>query len=772
MTATIDRFLMEVEGEDVAFLRDDESDRFPVVCCGMANGEGGWIVLGASCENEELTIEGVADIAQMERQLRLRMRDPQEISFDPVLSFHPLVSVDKKLLAARVEPAEWWRRPVYTGGDCVTGSCRRVEGVDVISGRDVRFRLALDALETLRDDIPVPGLSISDLDAEDVASFREAVLKKRPEWGSLPESEFLKRAQVLDDSGEVTRAGQLLLGKKNGDELKNNNELKKKAPVRITLKSANEAEHEEEEEFFETSNLWRACRELLPRLCDSLSKPCEEAVRECFFNALIHAEHDAGGIEAKRDVSRIVIASPGLSRSHGRDGIECRNYRLLCMMKLAGLARGEGRGLKIIRAFDGMFRLRSDVLELRTVAELPLEMGPLALLPAAAPEETPDVSTNVSEKPVLGWMPILEKEQGRSLVEASRETLLIPDLLRVPDYGPQALVAASEEEEESEEEKSEGKNFVKDASIIVPAPAEPVAVEVPEEKSAKAEAEPVGTEECVSFDTKETVKSETPEAKTPQTPETSAGEEEKQKSVPAETPPLEIIEEKQEEPLLSIPESIPEEELPRPPEKVPVFGDAAHDLEEYISSLKNDPKKLAEINGFTHGTQAEEKEPEEPEAPAKAEKTEKIEEPAETAETEETAEAEAPEETETVKVQETETPDKTDPEEPASEEKSPVEETPPEKESDSEAEYSPLVNMVRSTPRLPPAIVRDAIVELCSEYRGLKELSSLLSRSQCSLRRHYLTAMLRDGVLEAELPDKLGSPDQRYRVPSAKNQVQ
>jgi hypothetical protein len=79
-------------------------------------------------------------------------------------------------------------------------------------------------------------------------------------------------------------------------------------------------------------------------------------------------------------------------------------------------------------------------------------------------------------------------------------------------------------------------------------------------------------------------------------------------------------------------------------------------------------------------------------------------------------------------------------------------------------EFASLEELVRTTPRLQPSIVREAILELCAEYKSLPELASALARSEMSLRRHYISAMVREGLLEMEFPDRANHPTQRYRT--------
>jgi hypothetical protein len=79
-------------------------------------------------------------------------------------------------------------------------------------------------------------------------------------------------------------------------------------------------------------------------------------------------------------------------------------------------------------------------------------------------------------------------------------------------------------------------------------------------------------------------------------------------------------------------------------------------------------------------------------------------------------------------------------------------------------EFASLEELVRTTPRIQSSVVRRAILELCEDYKSLPELASALARSEMSLRRHYLSAMVREGLLEMEFPDRVGHPAQRYRT--------
>jgi hypothetical protein len=208
-----------------------------------------------------------------------------------------------------------------------------------------------------------------------------------------PEVTF--EAGCEEDVVGVTRAGQLLLGKNN-------------ALVRIASGAGAEIE--------EARNLWSACADLLPRFLEgaSVTRPCEDALRECFVNALLHADYDFGHVEIALDERAAFFSNPGLPRTQTPGESEARNGRLLRIFKLTGLARGQGKGLGVIRSFDEKFELFWDTLELSTVAKLPLK-------------------TTAALRP-LGWMPVAgedKKEKKDQKPERSLPTAIPPILFKL-----------------------------------------------------------------------------------------------------------------------------------------------------------------------------------------------------------------------------------------------------------------------------------------------------------------------------------------------------
>jgi ATP-dependent DNA helicase RecG len=76
-----------------------------------------------------------------------------------------------------------------------------------------------------------------------------------------------------------------------------------------------------------------------------------------------------------------------------------------------------------------------------------------------------------------------------------------------------------------------------------------------------------------------------------------------------------------------------------------------------------------------------------------------------------------------------------------------------------------LAEPVRASQRTSPEAMRRAILDLCAaQPLSLAELADLLGRAPASLQNHYLTPMLKEGVLQLLYPRHPNHPQQRYRV--------
>lgn len=80
------------------------------------------------------------------------------------------------------------------------------------------------------------------------------------------------------------------------------------------------------------------------------------------------------------------------------------------------------------------------------------------------------------------------------------------------------------------------------------------------------------------------------------------------------------------------------------------------------------------------------------------------------------------------------------------------------------AELLAAAELARAKARLPAAEVRRVIATLCSgRWLTAKELGSLMNRDPENLQERFLTAMVKEGILELRYPEVRNRPDQAYR---------
>ncbi|MBR1438333.1 MAG: hypothetical protein IJ587_07325 [Synergistaceae bacterium] len=287
----------------------DELYRIPETVCAFANSSGGRAVCEYS-DPSEFVPEGIPYVKESEGVIY-------------------------------VPPLAWNRKPFVLKGRVY----RRIEGVNVISGRRAKSIMAGDSHESSRDDRPFTGR----LNEEPLRGFWESVTALNEGMKGLTITEFMRRTGIY--SGKyLTFAGALMLGEA--------------MRVRAVLDFGNI--------HIETgaSNIWDAYSELLPRLVSPLSEKCSEAFREVFINALLHSDYNAGrsiNVHITSSPPKVLIDNPGTIRG------TIRNHRLAKMFALSGITQKNCNGLPLIRRYMPSFELRQDMLTLRVSAMLELE---------------------------------------------------------------------------------------------------------------------------------------------------------------------------------------------------------------------------------------------------------------------------------------------------------------------------------------------------------------------------------------------------------------
>ena len=80
----------------------------------------------------------------------------------------------------------------------------------------------------------------------------------------------------------------------------------------------------------------------------------------------------------------------------------------------------------------------------------------------------------------------------------------------------------------------------------------------------------------------------------------------------------------------------------------------------------------------------------------------------------------------------------------------------------------PIAEPARKNKKLPVDQLRSIIRQLCEgRWLATSELAALVDRDADKLQSRFLTAMVREGVLELKYPDVRNRPDQAYRTASS-----
>ncbi|MBQ6774503.1 MAG: hypothetical protein IJP48_10660 [Synergistaceae bacterium] len=325
MSENFDSFLKRTSDDDREFLGNHELDKIPETICALENSSGGWIIAGAFYdETGELIISGLDDSIK-----------PRTL-FAGYESECGVFDSPARIIAANIKSLSCYDKPRILNNKVY----RRVEGVNVISGKLARSIIALDSLESSRDDYAVDDSNII-LDTKSINEFRDSITK----YNFLSQHEFLRRSFIYSGK-HLTFAGALMFG----------NILQVRAELHHCSKIFS----------CEAFNIWQACNDLITRLTYRLSSSCSQAVRAALVNALLHADYNIDrhiNILIISNPPRIIINNPGMITG------SIRNYRLYKIFELAEISHD----MNIIKSYQPNFRLIQDFAEFRVIAEIRLE---------------------------------------------------------------------------------------------------------------------------------------------------------------------------------------------------------------------------------------------------------------------------------------------------------------------------------------------------------------------------------------------------------------
>jgi predicted HTH transcriptional regulator len=377
----------------------------------FANTEGGMVLLGVKEKQEQFSVEGVADIARVRKELFDGLNNRQKVSVNLLTddSVREVLLQGRTILAIEIPRANRKQRPVHlTTNPFAQHTYRRLnDGDRPLPDHEVKRMLA-EQVEDSRDDRVLRGFDLEDLDPTAFRAYRQVFANREPNhpWNALPDREFLRQIggwrkdRETGESG-ITVAGLLMFGQMAA--------IQEEFP-NYMLDYQERAEAKAERRWVDrltldgkwSGNLYDFYRKVYLKLTGDLKvpfslekgerrdeTPVHEALREALANVLVHADYsDRASVLVVKRPDMFGFRNPGLMRIPAAIAIQggehdCRNRTLHKMFRLVGVGEQAGSGIpKIYRGwaiqhwrapalYERIEPYNQTLLELRMVDLLP-----------------------------------------------------------------------------------------------------------------------------------------------------------------------------------------------------------------------------------------------------------------------------------------------------------------------------------------------------------------------------------------------------------------
>ena len=382
----------------------------------FANTAGGYLVLGVRERDGRFEPVGVSNPSAQIKVFWDGHNNPQLLSTplcsDADVAVHDLGG--RKLLVIAVPAASRTQRPVFIGGNPLSGTYKRNFEGDYRCTEAEGRRMLRDASDEPQDGRILAHFGLDDLDADTLKAFRQRFGSREPDhpFLALDDQRLLtqlggwRRDRVSGEEG-LTLAGLLMFGKERSllDALpryhldyqeKHSDDPDERWQFRLTLDGRWQP------------NLFNFYYRVYGRLVEGLNVPFKldsesvrvgethvhQALREALVNTLAHADHEAPqGIIVTKRPDAFVFRNAGrlrvpVDRLYEGGISDPRNPSLQKMFQMLGLGEKSGSGFpKILRAWreqHWLIPLVSEALDLEiTTLTLPLA----SLIPEAVERE-------------------------------------------------------------------------------------------------------------------------------------------------------------------------------------------------------------------------------------------------------------------------------------------------------------------------------------------------------------------------------------------------
>jgi ATP-dependent DNA helicase RecG len=347
----------------------------------FANTEGGVVLLGVKEKNGQFSVQGVADLAKVRKQLFDGLNNRQKVSVNLLTdaSVREVSLQGRTILVIEIPRANRKQRPVHlTTNPFANHTYRRLNDGDRPLPDDEVKRMLAEQVEDSRDDRVLRGYDLDDLDMGTFRAYRQIFANREPghPWNAVTDREFLRQIggwrkdRETGESG-LTLAGLLMFGQFTAiqEELPNymldyqerpEAKTEKRWVDRITLDGK------------WSGNLFDFYRKVYLKLTADLKVPFQlekgerkdetpvhEALREALANVLVHADYsDRASVLVVKRPDMFGFRNPGLMRIPVEVALQggepdCRNRTLHKMFRLAGVGEQAGTGIpKILHGWQ------------------------------------------------------------------------------------------------------------------------------------------------------------------------------------------------------------------------------------------------------------------------------------------------------------------------------------------------------------------------------------------------------------------------------------
>lgn len=377
----------------------------------FANTEGGMVLLGVKEKQGHFSIEGLADVQKVRRELFDGLNNRQKVSVNLLTdaSAREVVLQGKTILAIEIPRATRKQRPVYLTTNPFSGhTYLRLNDGDRPQPDEEVKRMLAEQVEDSRDGRILRGYDVDDLDMGTFRAYRQVFANREPghPWNVADDREFLRKIggwRKDRETGEygLTVAGLLMFGQFPSiqEELPN-----------YMLDFQERPEAKTENRWIDrvtldgkwSGNLYDFYRRVYLKLTEGLKvpfhlekgerkdeTPVHEALREALANVLVHADYtDRASVLVVKRPDMFGFRNPGLMRIPATIAIQggehdCRNRTLHKMFRLVGVGEQAGSGIpKIYRGWASQhWRIPSLCEKIEPYSQTLLELRMVDLFP-------------------------------------------------------------------------------------------------------------------------------------------------------------------------------------------------------------------------------------------------------------------------------------------------------------------------------------------------------------------------------------------------------